>query len=147
MTEYCTIFGQHPDYAGVLSRIRETSSAPVGVVGDESRWKKLVLKSRQATLTFNSMQREKPGDEFSKLVLSTHSFLRKVNVEAPNREAVLRTISSCVVAVGVVAEPVLDESEGYMACVLDVAKILQGVIFNGTSILDSDGALLLDAKS
>jgi hypothetical protein len=147
MAEYCTIFGQDADYAGVLRRIRETSVAFVGVVGDESRWKKLVLKGRHATLTLNSMEREKAGDDFSKLVLSTHNFLRKSCSNSTNKDSVLKAVSSCSIAVGIVAEPALDEREGHMACVLDVARILKGVIFNGSAMLDSDGVLLLDAKA
>lgn len=147
MAEYCTIFGQNADYAGVLRRIRETSVAPVGVVGEESRWKKLVLKGRQSTLTLNSMEREKPGDDFSKLVLSTHNFLRKSSSDSASKDSVLKAVSACSIAVGVVAEPALDESEGHMACVLDVARIIKGMIFNGSAMLDSDGALLLHAKA
>ena len=146
MSEYCTIFGKTPDYAGVLSRVRRVSAVPVGVIGEEGHWRKLVLRGSHATLTLNSMQREKPGDDFSKLILSTHNFLSKVEAAAPTREAVLKAISSCAIAVGVVAEPALDERDGHMACVLDVAGILNGMIFNGSAMLDANGALLLEAK-
>lgn len=146
MTQYCTIFGRNPDLEGVLRRVRETAVAPVGVVGDENRWKRLVLRGRHSTLTLNSMERTRPGDDFSKLILSTYNFFRKGRGDT-NKDAVLMAVSSCAIAVGVVAEPELDESEGHKAFVLDAARILDGVIFSGSAMLDANGAVLLEVQA
>lgn len=147
MTEYCTILSSTIAYNAVLDRLRQVSSAPVGVIGEAGRWQKLVLKGKESTLTLNSMEREGPGDQFSSMMLGLHSLFWNVKTEAADRKKiVLDAIASCVLAIGVVAEPAFDESEGHFECVLDIAKIGNGVIFNGSGILDSEGRLLLDQE-
>ncbi len=79
------------------------------------------------------------------MTLGLHNLFWNVKTEAANRrKVVLDAIASCVLAIGVVADPAFDESEGHFDLVLDVAKIGDGVIFNGSGILDSAGRLLLD---
>jgi hypothetical protein len=134
-------------YCEVLDRMRQVSVAPVGVSGESGRWQKLVLKGKKGTLTLNSMEPERPGDEFSSMILGLHSLFWNAKTDATERrKRVLDAIASCVLAIGVVADPVFDESEGYFDLVLDVAKIGDGVIFNGSGILDSEGRLLLDPE-
>jgi hypothetical protein len=147
VAEYCTILGSKDAFNEVLDRLRQVSSAPVGVIEDAGRWHKLVLKGKRSMLTLNSIERDKPGDEFSDVQLGLHDLFWNVETDAEEKKkTVLNAISACVLAIGVVAEPALDESEGHFACILDVAKIVKGVIFNGSAILDSDGRLLLDQE-
>jgi hypothetical protein len=119
----------------------------VGVIGEAGEWEKLVLKGEKSTLTLNSMEHEKPGDQFSEVRLGLHNLFWNVKTDSlERRKTVLDAIASCVLAIGVVAEPTFEESEGHFECILDVAKIVEGVIFNGNGILDSEGRLLLDQE-
>lgn len=147
MSEYCTIFGAKRHCAAALDRLQQMPSHGLEIVGEKARWKTLLLRGKTATLAFTSMERQEPGDEFSRLILSTHDFFRKIGAtEKSKQEAVLRAIGSSTIVVGVVADPAFVEEEGHFECVLDVARILDGLIFNGTAMLDSEGNLLLDQE-
>ena len=141
MPMYSTIFGSKPDYVGVAERIRGMSGT-VSVHGPENGWSKIVCQGRETTITFNSMRKKKPGDEFSKLILSTHNLFRtRVKQQSENKEIVLSRIKRTALAIGIVAEPDLSEEDE--DCLLDLARILDGVIFNGSSMIDSEGQLIV----
>jgi hypothetical protein len=145
VVDYCTILGAKRDYIAALQRLRELSAAPVGVIGEEGRWEKLVLRGKNGTLTLNSMEHEGAGDRLSQLRLGLHDFFWNVETTAADRKrTVLEAIASCALAIGVVAEPAFDEAERHFDCVLNVAKAVDGVIFNGVAMLDCDGRLVLD---
>lgn len=141
MAAYSTILGGKPDYVGVVKRIREMS-AKVDVTGLENAWTKIICNGPSTTVTFNSMRKIEPGDAFSRLILSTHNFFRtRVKEESEKKDLALRKIKSCALAVGVVAEPDLSEEDEN--CLLDLTRLLEGVIFNGSSLIDSEGQLIV----
>ena len=141
MARYSTIYCSKPDYVGVAERIRGMSGT-VSVHGPENGWSKIVCQGREMTITFNSMRKKKPGDEFSKLILSTHNFFRtRVKQQSESKDAVLSRIKRTALVIGVVAEP--DLSDEGKACLLDLARLLDGVIFNGSSMINAEGQLIV----
>ncbi|MGH9613065.1 MAG: hypothetical protein ACRD4P_08310 [Bryobacteraceae bacterium] len=140
-----TIFCRKLSMAGALERLRGSAGAPLKVEGDPASWTRMVIQGPETTLTFNAMLRERSGDEFSDLILGAESFFRKVDTDAPDRKkTVLDWIAATELIVGVTASPEFVEEEGHFDLVLDLAEELDGLIFNGSGMVTSEGDLLLD---
>ncbi len=91
------------------------------------------------------MQRDKPGDEFSKLILGTLTFFRNVETTAlENKQKVMKLISATRWAIGVVAEPGFVDEAGHFDCIFGIAERLEGLIFNGWGMVDANGLMVLD---
>jgi hypothetical protein len=96
-------------------------------------------------LTLNSLEPGEPGDAFSNMRLGLHNLFWNVNtVAVGEKKRVLNSIAACTLAIGVVADPGFSDEEDHTHLVLDVARLTDGVIFNGVGMLDSSGHLLLD---
>ncbi|MFQ5473023.1 MAG: hypothetical protein ACE5FA_09090 [Dehalococcoidia bacterium] len=144
MTEYCTIFGQEASYEASAVAVRRVVGAPrCNIVGAESRWLKIVVSGRGGTLTLTAVERERPGDRFSKMILGLHNTFRQVITEDPKKDGVLAAISTVKVAIGVVVESGILPDEDLEACILGVARATRGVVFDGGSLLDGHGSLIL----
>lgn len=131
--------------AGALERLRGAAGAPVEVEGDPANWTRAVIQGPDTTLTFNAMPSGRPGGDFSDLILGAESVFRKVDTDAPDRKkTVLDWIAATELIVGVIASPEFLEEEGHFDLVLDLAEELEGLIFNGSGMITSEGDLLLD---
>ena len=148
MSDACTIYGSKVDYLAVYNIVRGMSSAPVEVTGDVHDWQKLQV-SCGSTITLDSMRRqEKPEfNEFSKLILGTYAFFQ--HIKGPpevieRRGRVLGAISNCQFALGVVAFPEFSETDKHFEIILAITAALDGLIFNGSGMVDQKGLLVLD---
>lgn len=144
MSESCTIFSSSQSYAQILQTLRELS-APIKLIdGEDSQWRSVQTQSGTSELTFNSLTRVTPGDRFSKIILGAHNFARNISQShETNRQRVLAGITQAQLLVGVVATPKFNEAEHHLDYVFGVAKSIDGLIFNGSAFLDSDGNILL----
>ena len=146
MSDACTIFGSKVDYLAVYNIVSEMSSVPVEVTGDIREWQTLMIV-QESTITFNSMKRQQQAEfnDFSRLILGTSTFFQNVNVTPiDRRERLLDTISRCQFAIGVGASPEFNEEERHFDMIFEIAKTLDGLIFNGSGMVDPDGLLVLD---
>lgn len=146
MSDACTIYGSKVDYLAVYNIVSEMSSVPVKVTGDIHEWQTLKLV-QGSTITFHSMKRQQQPEfnDFSRLILGTSTFFRHVNVTpVERRERVLDAVYRCQFSVGVVASPEFDEEERHFDMIFEIAKSLDGLIFNGSGMVDADGLLVLD---
>ena len=143
-TEACTILATSPNLDEVLDYLRERSCGPVGVVGAGSRWEKMTARIGVGSVTFDVLARRRPGDEFSKMVLSMYNYFRNGSSSSDSlKEEGLDAIASSDTAIGVVADPAFDEEAEEV--VIEVARMVGGVIFNGWGILDPEGTVLVKA--
>jgi len=144
MPESCTILGSKKDYTAVLDLAMSQSSASVGVVEGEGHWKKITVQSDDGWLILNSLEAHTPGDEMSKLLLGMSNYFNKVNTQAEtSKKKAIELIGSCVLAIGITAEPAF--SVGQTDLILKVASAIDGVLFNGYALLDSDGVEIFSA--
>lgn len=131
----------------MLTTLRQLGAEISLIDGTDQEWRSVSLKSDVSELVFNSMIRQFPGDQFSKLVLGIHNFARGLNgTDTGTTQAALNAIANVQMLVGVVASPEFMEAEHHQDYVCGVTRNLGGLIFNGDAILDSDGNELLKAQ-
>ena len=146
MSDACTIFGSKVDYLAVYNIVSGMSLVPVEVTGVPQEWQTLEVV-QGSTITFHSMKRQQQPEfnDFSRLILGTSTFFRHVNVTpVERRERVLDAVYRCQFSVGVVASPEFNEDEKHFDMIFEIAKSLDGLIFNGSGMVDADGLLILD---
>ena len=146
MSDACTIYGSKVDYLAVYNIVSGMSPVPVEVTGSIHDWQALKIV-QGSTITFNSMRRQQKAEftDFSRLILGTSTFFRHVNVTpVDRRERLLDTISRCQFAIGVGASPEFNEEERHFDMIFEIARSLDGLIFNGSGMVDSNGLLVLD---
>jgi hypothetical protein len=144
MSEYCTIISPVKDFRSMITILRQLGAEVSDIDGTEQEWRSVSLKSDVSKLVFNSMIRQFPGDEFSKLVLGIHNFARKLQgADIRTAQTVLDAIANAQLLIGVVASPGFLESNPHQEYVLGIAKSVGGLIFSGDAILDSSGNPLL----
>ena len=143
MSDACTIYGSRVDYLAVYNIVSEMSSVPVVVTGDPHEWQTLE-NAQGSTITFCSMKRQQRAEfnDFSRLILGTSTFFRHVNVTPiDRRERLLDHISRCQFSIGVGASPEFNEEERHFDMIFEIAKSLDGLIFNGSGMVDANGLL------
>ena len=146
MSDNCTIYGSRVDYLAVFNIVSGMSLVPVEVTGVPQEWQTLKVV-QGSTITFHSMKRQQQPEfnDFSRLILGTSTFFRHVNVTpVERRERVLDAVYRCQFSVGVVASPGFNEDEKHFDMIFEIAKSLNGLIFNGSGMVDADGLLVLD---
>jgi len=146
MSDNCTIYGSRVDYLAVFNIVSGMSLVPVEVTGVPQEWQTLKVV-QGSTITFHSMKRQQQPEfnDFSRLILGTSTFFRHVNVTpVERRERVLDAVYRCQFSVGVVASPEFNEDEKHFDMIFEIAKSLDGLIFNGSGMVDADGLLVLD---
>jgi len=146
MSGACTIFGSKVDYLAVYNIVSGISPVSVEVAGVPQEWQTLEVV-RESTITFHSMKRQQQPEfnDFSRLILGTATFFRHVNVTpVERRERVLDAVYRCQFSVGVVASPGFNEDEKHFDMIFEIAKSLNGLIFNGSGMVDANGLLVLD---
>jgi len=148
MSDNCTIYGSRVDYLAVFNIVSGMSPVPVEVTGVPQEWQTLKIV-QGSTITFHSMKRQQQPEfnDFSRLILGTSTFFRHVNVTpVERRERVLDAVYRCQFSVGVVASPGFNEDEKHFDMIFEIAKSLDGLIFNGSGMVDADGLLVLDRE-
>lgn len=96
-------------------------------------------------LRFSALRREKPGDSFSKLALSTFNFVEKIKTKNKvKKEEILRKISNVKMFIGIVGDPEILEAERHFDIIFALSERLDGLIFDGNAIIDKNGDLLLN---
>jgi hypothetical protein len=142
-----TIFASKLSYERPLQRLRASCNSRLEVIGYEKEWQKLIVRDGSSTLTFSSLRRVAPGDQFSKLILGASTFFRRVETSAiKNKDHILKAISGSKMILGIVAEPKMMQEYGHFDLVFDIAEELEGIIFNGGGILNAQGLLILDGQ-
>ena len=141
MSDNCTIYCVEPNYEEAIHALCSVvSREKLKITGAPTKWSKIVITGTGSTLTINSMKRGKPGDSFSKLILSTNNYFRNLQRGEPkSKAALLSHVSSCNFILGIVASPSFNETGKHHDCIYSIARALNGVIFNGEGMIDADG--------
>jgi hypothetical protein len=146
MTQYLTIFSRTIDHRGVFTLAQSFSDEQRDVVGGKERWDSIVVRAPEGGITINSMQRERPGDEFSRMILGAGNYFRDIRTTSvAAQQRLLELISELEWAIGVVAEPEYTETDTRLDLVFEIARHLNAVIFNGSGMIDKDGLMILEA--
>ncbi len=142
-----TIFGRKSERKAIVEGLRNATNLPIKISGNDDSWESLLVTAPRATLTFNALLRNEPGDQFSKTVLGGANFFRRVNTDAKNNQSFVKdAILNTKLIIGVVAEPELAEDAGFPDLLFEAAHRCDGLIFNGEGMVDTSGDLLLDKQ-
>jgi hypothetical protein len=116
------------------------------VTGPEDRWERIELTTPRSTLALTALVYERGGDRFSKTTLGLGAFVRRIQTDRPAlRDALERRVFAAKLLIGVTARPGFSEEDGHMNYIFQIARDLDGLVFDGRQFLDGSGALLLDA--
>jgi len=115
--------------------------------GSHSNWQKLTIFCLNSRLEFIPFRYAYPGDEFSEMALSGIEFFSDIRTDAiENREFIVSFLSErCSLSIGVVASPKLSQQDGHLDYVFWLADRCNGLVFNGFSIFNPSGQILLSA--
>ena len=144
MASACTILCPTTAYSNVLDAIRISWPGEVSIDGKADTWTRVTLIYLGKCLTLSSLVQEQPGDKFSKLILSMHNFFCTVETAAAsNQSNVLAHIANAKMLIGIVAEPDFVEDDDRLDSLWTIAESVNGLIFNGDSMLDLRGQRIL----
>ena len=79
----------------------------------------------------------------SRMLLGLANYFHDVDDALPAKEVAVKHAYRCLVALGVVAEPLM--SETFQQCICAVAKEMDGLIWDGFGLSTPSGKLLLNA--
>lgn len=142
MTAFCTIYGRKADFSAVAAAFDRVPGAKVSIRGTPSRWQSMEITLNAVSLKLSCAQRKRPGDAFSKMILSTFAYAREARAKDTKlKQQVLDVVSSCQLSIGVVVEPSADAS--LESHIFRCAGLLDGIAFDGQSFFNSQGEILL----
>jgi hypothetical protein len=94
-------------------------------------------------MTLNTLTFQHTDDEYSNLHFKTCMFVWDLDTLGEDeKERLSEALGHKKLIVGIVVEPDFEADERFMDAVVDIAKQLDGLIFTGTSILDSGGSTI-----
>jgi hypothetical protein len=143
MADNCTIYCRHDDQSRISGLIAEFLKRADGL----PEWDGVPIQTGGSSIRFSRWVRTESGDPFCRMILGTHNRFRAVRTDATEaQQRVLNSIGNCIAAIGVVAEPKFNESAGHLDLIFAIARELDGVIFDGSGMIDSNGAMILDLE-
>ncbi len=142
----CTIYSPRLDFNTPLTILRHYQGGHLEIKNAKGHWTTLTLITGESQIVFSSLWQQKPGDEFSRLILGTHNYFRMIGTQNKRlQNQLLHTIAATNMVIGVKAIPDFDESVGHFDLIFAIAETLDGMIFNGNGMIDYEGKMILDA--
>jgi hypothetical protein len=139
MNESCTVYCKVLDLGEMSRLIQSYALASTPSVGGT-----VCLHGSRGSLRLTQIIFRERGDEFCRLLNSTCVFIESIsNVDVAVKNRLVNHIESCELLVGVVADSAFDADERYHAIVFEIAKALDGVVWNGQEMLDANGVTLV----
>ena len=139
MTESCTIYCKVLNLDEIARLLHRHFPSPSPMAGDS-----MTVQGSAGSLRLTQKRFRERGDDFCRLLLSTCAFVEGIsNADVVVKNNLASHIESCEMILGVVAEPAFDADERFYSLVFAIAKSLDGVIFNGQEMLDSNGVTIL----
>ena len=136
-TIYCNLGKK--DIADVMSQRFDDLS----VKGGPDDWSSITARVDGGSMTLNALTFQHTNDEYSNLHFKTCMFVWDLDaLDEDEKERLSEAFGHKKLIVGVVVEPDFEADERFMDAVVDIAKQLDGLIFTGTSILDSAGSTI-----
>ncbi len=145
MPDYCTLFCAKKDHQLAAEIIKLIfPPAAITVTGQEHNWQRMAVRAENKSLLMHSRVPVKPSDDFSRVIRVTLDyFIPLPTGHLAHKEKILRTVGACQMIIGVMAQPAFDEEAGHYDCIFGLARGLQALIFNGISMIDPAGNVLL----
>lgn len=144
MSSACTLICPSKRFSEAINAISVVFQDNYDVQGETQSWRRIEVRLPQSLIAFTSLIREKPGDQFSKIILSMHNFFRQIKTTAKaNKQFVLSRVVNAEMLIGVIAEPAFIEKDKHFDCIWTLADRLDAIVFSGEAMLDAQGVRLL----
>lgn len=138
----CTIYSPNVIFQEVWERVQE-SGLPFVVDGVVHEWSRITISDGDTTLVLSGLKRVGPGDRLSKILLGTiNSFERIASAPADRKRLIAVAVAKCQMIVGVRGRPMF--TDAHMDLIFDIAGACEGLIFNGSGMIDPEGRLILN---
>lgn len=139
----CTVYSPVFDSQRVEEIVKEFfPDDEVVVKGKTPEWDSVEVKAGNSRLVLNSKVRKAPGDDFSRLVMSTHTYLSRIP-ERESKDRVLKVVLGTKWMIGVVSDPGFENNPSHEECVFKICQEIGGMVFNGRGMLSGSGDELL----
>jgi hypothetical protein len=139
---HCTIYSPVVDRQAIESVRDVLPGWLLHWEGEPERWSSASFTSPQGTLTFNSLEFTGPMDPFGKIILGSYSYFRKrEDLSKPVREELQAFVAQTRWLVGVVGTSEVLSEEVFLKAALELARRLNGRVFNGTELLSPEPRL------
>jgi hypothetical protein len=141
MSNSCTIYSSK-DYNEILVYFEDIGFSDVT---DSEGVKSFQRHFIEGTLRISLKQQIKRGDGFSSLIRGTCNFFDNIETKYEEQKKELTTrILSCKTAIGLVSEPEYVKDDKRADYIYKLAEMFDGIIFNGSEMIDKSGKLILD---
>lgn len=141
MSNSCTIYSNR-NYSEILAYFEEIGFTDVT---DSEDVKSFQRYYSEGTLRISLKKRIEQGDSFSKMIGGTWNFVRMIETRNKvQKEELIRRVLDCKTAIGLVSEPEYVEDDKRADYIYKLAEMFDGVIFNGSEMIDKSGKLILD---
>ena len=141
MAENCTIYcnlGKAEIVSVMAKRFGELSFE-----GEPEDWSAITAHVDGGSITLNALTFQYTNDEFSNLHFRTCMFIWDIEtLDDDEKEKLNEAFGNKDLIVGVVVEPSFATDERFNGAIFDIARLLDGLVFTGSSILDSAGSTL-----
>lgn len=139
----CTIYSPGYESQRVEKIVKEFfPNDEVVVKGNTLEWDSVEVKAGASRLLLNSKVRKVPGDDFSRLIMSTHTYLSGIP-ERDGKDRVLKIVLGTKWTIGVVSDPGFENNPSHEECVFKICQEIGGMVFNGQRMLSGSGDELL----
>lgn len=149
VTYPCTIVGTRKDFSGAIDAIETVSRVKCFFEGERREWRNLEIRGSGGTASLTPLTRVRPGDEFSKMVLSMSNYFSTSQakvVTQPCREQIQNHIADAELFIGVVISPAAAQDTAIDDAIKAVATAIGGIFFTAHGMLNSAGELLDASK-
>jgi hypothetical protein len=141
MSNSCTIYSSK-NYDEVLAYFENLGITDVTDSKDVKSFQRYYI---EGSLRISLNRRIEQGDSFSKMIGGTWNFVRMIETNNKvQKEWLTRHILDCKTAIGLVSEPEYVEDDKRFDYIYKLAEMFDGVIFNGSEMIDKSGKLILD---
>ncbi len=100
----------------------------------------------EGNIRISLKQEVERGDDFSKLLMGTWNYFEQIETKHTDQKSALtKRILETETAIGIVAEPEFEEEDKRLDLIFRLTDMFDGIIFNGSGMLDKEGQVILDS--
>jgi len=146
MGESCTVYCNELSLEKTASIARDYLDECV-IEGTPAKWSSITLKGKRAELRLTPLFYTKRADRFTDVRYTTWMWLDDCPMaDSDAKEKLLSHVEKCKFIIGVVAEPDFESDGRFSALMIELARHLDGVIFNGSQMIDAVGQILCQGE-
>jgi len=142
----CNVFCKLTSYQDVLEYLNSTINDEISfeIIDDSNEsGVKYRINYLKESIDFHVLIRNKGGDRTSKIILGAYNFFKNITTDlSSNKEFIQQHLMECNSSVGIKCST--EFSDYIYLYIIRFGKHFEGLIFNGLSMLDEEGELILD---